>query len=137
VINEDHLPALQSAAAFHAARIAWQLHLPPADREDIRQDLLVEMITRLPRFDPDRASISTFVDLVARHAVCAVLRRHRRQRRLFGRGPVSIDDPTKRGLRETVPNEGGLAALLGGPCDAHAGADLVSGAPRKARDANG
>jgi DNA-directed RNA polymerase specialized sigma24 family protein len=89
---EPHLPQLQSAADYHARRIVRSLHLPFCDFEDVRQDLLVGIIERMGRFDPDRASFATFLDLLARHGAHAVVRRLRRHQRLFGPAPVSIDD---------------------------------------------
>lgn len=122
---EGCLPALQSAASFHAARIVRHLGLPAADRDDINQDLLVEMIVRLRRFDPDRAAFATFIDLVAGHGACTIVSRYRSERRLFGAEPASIDDPKWAGLRETVSNDGGLSSLLGGSSDPQGSLDLA------------
>ena len=62
------IPALATAARY--ARFgARRMSLPRADREDLQQDILVTLLERSGRFDPDRGSWSTFVTLLARRAV--------------------------------------------------------------------
>lgn len=77
-------PRLQqalSAAGHRAARGGRRLGLSAADREDLRQDILVAMLQRSRHFDPARGAWSTFVGMVARHVVAdqARLRRERQQ----------------------------------------------------------
>jgi DNA-directed RNA polymerase specialized sigma24 family protein len=76
---ECHLPLMRSAAGVHASRIARDLNLPACERADLSQDLLLEMVPRFKRFDPGRASVATFVDILARHAAHAVRGRYRRR----------------------------------------------------------
>ncbi len=89
---ESHLPELQATATFHARRVARKLGLSRDDIEDMRQDLLVAMIERLERFDPQKASVATFLDLVARHGAHAAVRKCRRHQQMFGPMPVSFDE---------------------------------------------
>ncbi|MFZ4410507.1 MAG: sigma factor [Paracraurococcus sp.] len=75
-------PQLQralSTAHHRAARGARRLHLSPADREDLRQDMLLAMVQRSRGYDPSRGAWSTFVGLVARHVVADHARRARTQ----------------------------------------------------------
>jgi RNA polymerase sigma-70 factor (ECF subfamily) len=75
-------PQLQralSTAHHRAARGARRLKLCAADREDLRQDMLLAMLQRSSSFDPARGAWSTFVGLVARHVVADQARRARRQ----------------------------------------------------------
>ena len=74
---ETCLPTLQAAADHHAARIASRLNLSRDDRDDLRQDLLTEMIDRLRKFDAEKAAVSTFIALLARHGAYVVVRRRR------------------------------------------------------------
>lgn len=55
-------------ADYHARRSAAVRQLPCADRDDLRQDIAVEVLGRLTAFDPARAAFGTFVDLLAAHA---------------------------------------------------------------------
>jgi len=66
-----------STAQHRAARAARRLHLSAADREDLRQDMLVAMLQRSRSFDPARGAWSTFVGLVARHVIADQARTER------------------------------------------------------------
>lgn len=68
-----------STAHHRAVRGARRLKLCAADREDLRQDMLLAMLQRSPNFDPARGAWSTFVGLVARHVVADQARRARKQ----------------------------------------------------------
>jgi RNA polymerase sigma-70 factor (ECF subfamily) len=124
---ETCLPTLQAAADYHAARIARRLNLSRDDCDDLRQDLLTEMIDRLRRFDAEKAAVSTFIDLLARHAAYALVRRHRALRRLLA-DAISLDDetnPMARRLAELLTNEQGLGFAAGEPVDGVASVELT------------
>lgn len=70
-----HLPRMQSAARIHGARLARTLGLPRHERQDLAQDILVEMLGRVGRFDTERGAASTFIDLLARHGAARVRER--------------------------------------------------------------
>ena len=74
-----------------ARRIGRTLRLPAADIGDVRQDLLLELVRRAPRFD-GQAGWPTFAKLVIRHAGQDVADHLVRERRRHG-GP--IDDPER------------------------------------------
>jgi DNA-directed RNA polymerase specialized sigma24 family protein len=76
MLIEDHLPMMQVAASVRAQRIVRDLNLPWYERADICQDLIVEMLPRVGRFDPGRASAATFINVLARHAAHAVRQRY-------------------------------------------------------------
>jgi hypothetical protein len=66
-LSEEFVATAQQAAGYYARRIARALGLPKTDIDDIRQDLILEVLIRSKRFDPRRAAWITFVDLVIRH----------------------------------------------------------------------
>lgn len=68
-----------STAKHRAARGARRLNLSAADREDLRQDMLLAMLQRSRNFDPARGAWSTFVGLVARHVIADQVRLERRR----------------------------------------------------------
>lgn len=114
---ETFLSTLQTAAACHAGRIARSLHLSTDDREDVRQDILVEMIARLGRFEVEKAAIATFIDLLARHSASAAVRRYRTQQHRL-RASLSLDDeadPMARKLTRTLSTEQALGSPAGEP----------------------
>lgn len=53
-ISQDDLRTILHEADVAARRLLWQLRLSRDDLEDIRQDLLADVIARLRGFDPDR-----------------------------------------------------------------------------------
>lgn len=108
-------------ADFAAGKIVRQLGLPAHDREDIRQDLLLDLIARLPAFDPVRGSLGAFANTVFVHRAYRISRRAAHERRMFGRQPVSTDDPidgaTGMTRGDCIAEEDGLPALFGQPTD--------------------
>lgn len=78
--------------AGHAARKgAHRLSLSPADRDDLRQDILVVLIQRSRHFDPSRSAWPTFAALLARHVV-ADRARLERQSEAPVFVPLEVDD---------------------------------------------
>jgi RNA polymerase sigma factor (sigma-70 family) len=51
-----------------------------ADREDIEQEALIAFWFALPRYDPKRASLATFMERVVANRVTSLIRRARRAR---------------------------------------------------------
>lgn len=69
-----------ATATIQAARAARRQHLHRADRDDLRQDILVALLERRAQFDPARAAWSTFAGVVARTVVADQGRARQRQR---------------------------------------------------------
>jgi DNA-directed RNA polymerase specialized sigma24 family protein len=57
-----------TTASHYARRIVRSLGLAAEDLADLRQELLLEVVRRAPRFDPARAAWPTFIDMIIRHA---------------------------------------------------------------------
>lgn len=66
--NPRHLAAALTAASYQATRMAVSARLAPADRDDLRQSLLLAVVQKAPGYDPRRGAWTTFVCLVLRHA---------------------------------------------------------------------
>ena len=69
-----------ATARVHAARGARRLRLCGADRDDLRQDILVSLLERVEHFDASRGSWSTFTGVVARTVVADRARASQGQR---------------------------------------------------------
>ena len=123
-ISRDDLQILLHEADTFSRRLVRQLRRPRVDLDDVRQDLLVDLIARLPAYDPDRGSIGAFAGVVLRNQTTRIAAKVNRQRRLHGAVPVSLDEPVpdSDGLTrgDLVAEEEGLPALLGQPVDAFA-----------------
>lgn len=111
-----------------AARRLWRkLRLPICEREDLGQDLLVDLLCRLPAYDPSRGSIGAFANIVLRNQSSRIAIRHHRQRRAQGGSLFALDVPlagTREPLGDTLTEDDGLAARHGQNCCAAAGIEL-------------
>jgi Sigma-70 region 2 len=67
-LTHEFVQIALAAADYYARKIARSLKLPAADLEDVRQDLLVEVLRRARSYDAGRAAPATFIELVTRHA---------------------------------------------------------------------
>lgn len=94
------LPALSTSdlallirEADHAARrLRLLLRLPANDQDDLRQDLVLELLEALPNFDANRGSLGAFLGTVARNKANRIARRAQARRRISGGSFVSLDD---------------------------------------------
>jgi len=80
------------------------------DVEDIEQDLIRDLLERLPKFDPARATLNTFADRVIGSRVCNLLRHRQTEMRDCRREAFSLNDEieTEDGpmqLHETVSQD--------------------------------
>ncbi|MGE3718077.1 MAG: hypothetical protein AB7G07_06745 [Bauldia sp.] len=81
---------VMASIRFHARQLQRRMAVPGMERPDYEQDLLLDLLRRLPSYDPTKASIRTFAD------------------RLIGHRIASLTAPTTRlaGERQWVPLEG-------------------------------
>ena len=66
-INQAYLSAALAAAATRTYRAAARLGLAREEREDLQQELLLDLMERAPGFDPERASANTYTGVVSEH----------------------------------------------------------------------
>jgi RNA polymerase sigma-70 factor, ECF subfamily len=62
------------------------------DVDDIKQDLIVDLLERLPRFDPAKATYNTFVACVVERKISNMLRDRQAERRDRRREDCSLND---------------------------------------------
>ena len=119
-LSPADLATLIDEAAVAARRLHHKLVLPAADLDDLRQDLLVDLICRLPGFDAQRGSIGAFAGIVLRNQSSRIAMRHHRQRRAQGGTMLSLDMPVADGTEPLgclLAEADGLAAWHGqDPC---------------------
>ena len=84
------LAPIYCLAAKEAKRLCRTLHLPEHEREDLRQDLLLDFLSRLPAFDPSKADLPAFAMVCFRHAGTRIARRVRTER--ANRHSLSLED---------------------------------------------
>lgn len=82
---------------------SWQLtkHLVfcESDQEDIEQELQLHVMQRLPKYNPARGKLSTFVARIIRNKITSMLRFRTAQRRDYRRNGAwpdgALDDPAQ------------------------------------------
>lgn len=76
--------AIDTFAVQEASRSASRLMASAGfrhdDREDLRQDIILDLLGRAPRFDPSRGDWQGFVRGVSRHRSRTLVAQHRRHR---------------------------------------------------------
>jgi RNA polymerase sigma factor (sigma-70 family) len=70
------------AADVHAAALIGVLHDAAMDRQDLQQEVLISIWAALPRYDPTRAGLNTFVEAIAATTVVSICRRARAAKRV-------------------------------------------------------
>lgn len=120
-ISASDLQLLLLEADGAARRLARRMRLPRVELDDVRQDLLVDLIARLPAFDPQRGSLGAFAGVVLRNHATRIAAKIRREREMVGPTPVSLDEvlPGRDGAArgELIAEADGLSAWLGQPVD--------------------
>jgi len=71
--------ALYRDADRMARRAVRSGRLPTADREDLRQELLLDLLCRLHHFDPARGSLGAFAQVCFQHRAARAVVAHRRE----------------------------------------------------------
>jgi RNA polymerase sigma factor (sigma-70 family) len=78
----DIYPLARRAAHMRSAVAVAVASVAPADREDWEQEALTAVWRALPRYDPSRASLRTFVERVVTSRFASLLRAHRSKPKL-------------------------------------------------------
>lgn len=119
-LTDEFVHVALKAADHYALRIVRTLKLGPDAVDDVRQDLLLEVLRRAMRFDAERAACSTFVRVLMRHASDEVAGRMARQRRTEG-GSINREvihpDGNRGPMVDFLSEEDGIGALWAGRLD--------------------
>ena len=126
-LSPDDIETIISEADAAARRLRRRLCLPIYEREDLGQDLLIDLLRRLPAYDPARGNIGAFANIVLRNQASRIAIRHHRQRRAQGGSLLSLEVPlagSREPVGETLSEDDGLAAWHGQHCCAAAVTEL-------------
>ena len=126
-LSPDDIETIIHDADAAAQRLRRKLCMPICEREDLGQDLLVDLLRRLPAYDPARGSIGAFANIVLRNQSSRIAMRHHRQRRAQGGSLLSLEVPlagTREPVGDTLTEDDGLAAWHGQTCCAAAVTEL-------------
>lgn len=78
-IFERAYPLAVRAAQVRSAAAVATSGVPVHDREDLEQEMVLGVWRALPRYDPSRASLRTFIERVIANRFASLLRARRRQ----------------------------------------------------------
>jgi RNA polymerase sigma-70 factor (ECF subfamily) len=126
-LSSNDIETIIREADAATGRLRWHLQLPTCDREDLGQDLLVDLLRRLPAYDPSRGSIGAFAGLILRNQSSRIAIRHRQVRRAQCGTLLSLDAPIAGGTEPLgclLAEADGLAAWHGQNPSAADDADL-------------
>jgi RNA polymerase sigma-70 factor (ECF subfamily) len=96
-------PMLLAIVGATAARLAGTYGFNRADRDDIRQDILLDCIVRLQKFDPAKSGRRTYLHRIVRHRVATLLDGQRAACRDYRLCRQSLDGPSRTTATESVP----------------------------------
>jgi RNA polymerase sigma-70 factor (ECF subfamily) len=85
-----------------ARRLRRKLRISRQDEEDLRHDLIVDLLARLPKFDPERGTLGCFLNVVLAHRSSRIVHKWAAQRRLYGEPVTSLDQPLPNADGETL-----------------------------------
>jgi DNA-directed RNA polymerase specialized sigma24 family protein len=88
-LGADALKAIRLRARFLVGKTGYR----EQDREDLEQELALEVLRRLEGYDPDKGRQKTFVSHVVAMKAAGLLRHRRAQLRHRWNRPISIDMP--------------------------------------------
>ncbi len=116
-LSPDNVQTIIRETQAAAKRLQRRLGLPACDQEDLCQDLLIDLLRRLPAYNPERGSLGAFSGLILRNQASRIAMRTMRKRRLQGGGLLSLDAPfggdDPRPLVEMIAEDQGLDAWHG------------------------
>lgn len=117
---DAHSAAIMSGMAGRTAmRICRRVRSHLLEWEDVRQELLLDLWSRLEAFDLQRGPAGPFVSMCFRHRSARLVRNARRE--LQARHPLPLDAPAEVGgteeLVDTLSEADGYAAWTGQPTD--------------------
>ncbi len=100
--SDETLDYARNIIKYRLDRLIGRAGLTEDDREDLEQDLLCDLLERLPRFDPSRGTIGTFIARVVEHRIVAILRRRTSAMRDYRREECSLNEEIADGEGGTV-----------------------------------
>ena len=121
-LSPQHIQTILSEAQAAAKRLHRRLGPASPGQEDLCQDLLIDLLRRLPAFDPKRGSLGAFSGLILRNQASRIAMRTMKERRAQGGTMLSLDAPLSqvdpRPMSEVLSNQDGLGAWQGQCVDA-------------------
>lgn len=103
--NEPLTPYLTALIEVKARQLVGKAGYTQDDIKDIEQDLMQDLLDRLPKVDPAKASLNTFADRVVSRRICNLLRDRQAGIRDWRREAYSLDEEIETDEGTTARHE--------------------------------
>ena len=77
---------------YKARRLIGQAGFTPSDREDLEQELVLDLLRRLPKYNPKRAKLNTFIARIVEHRIASLIEAQKAGIRDYRRCGGSLND---------------------------------------------
>lgn len=78
---------------YKARQLVGQVGFTESDREDLEQEMIIDLLRRLPKYNPDRTRRNTFIARLVDHKIATLIRHRKQQKRDYRREVCSLDEP--------------------------------------------
>ena len=128
--NDAYIKSALDAAATRTYRMAARFGLSPEDREDLQQELIIDLLEHQDKFDPAKGSAGTFTGMVSKHRSVELLDRLMKDRSrlaFIGHLDANDDDDVDGDIRISIPNQDdqNVLSMLADDADLFADSDTV------------
>ncbi len=80
---------------FKARQLVGQAGFTASDRDDLEQELILDLLRRLPKYDPSRAKRNTFIARLVDHKIATLIEAQKAVRRDYRRRTCSLNERFK------------------------------------------
>ena len=77
---------------FKARQLVGQAGFTASDRDDLEQELILDLLRRLPKYAPSRAKRNTFIARVVEHKISTLIEKQTAHKRDYRRCPCSLNE---------------------------------------------
>jgi DNA-directed RNA polymerase specialized sigma24 family protein len=85
---------------YKARQLVGRVGFTESDREDLEQEMLMDLLQRLPKYNPDRAQRNTFIARVVEHKIATIIEARKAGLRDYRLCRCSLNDQFESGEYE-------------------------------------
>ena len=85
---------------YKARQLVGRVGFTESDREDLEQEMMLDLLQRLPKYNPDRAQRNTFIARVVEHKIATIIEARKAGLRDYRLCRCSLDDRFEYGEYE-------------------------------------
>lgn len=109
-LNPEEAEALRRLIKFKVHKFLKKSGQQRSLADDLEQELAVKVLERLPKHDPGRATLATFLSRIVDNLLVDLERHRTAQKRNSGTAPISLDaptdaDPDRKPIWQTLPDD--------------------------------